>query len=1232
MAIPYATFPNLVGVYLETYLYSQAVEGNTSDQAYGKCRDMILSLLNVPDQTMRTIIYENMLENLLGEGQFVYNREIFSKKNLTIQTLFDEEILTEMFFASLDNEMTANSMAKILLSFLNQTTANNFDVSRYDHFLNFSTLIHSATLPGDNTGSSITKYESLKPVNYAIYKIVPNALLKNLIADLFAKNQKTRSIAFGYLCDTYYVQGILGGSSKQETLINQYLGLEYDEEGSYEKLKTRKDPLEGFLDGTLKHFVYEEATDILNGSLETDIGDALHSIDNLLKIAHDHAIEYRLRLSSLEQLNEMLQFLLDTLQKPDQGYKRQILSTIEMIANLGMENLIIYCGEKHRDRDAGYVERALGLVNKVLGSKAVPGDVVWTLVGPLYDLNSILFQENAANIIRLLISLLQQRNDGVRYQALLALNYIGLSLRVPAEKLPKGWSPGNAVMSLKRLQEKFFIIGEFDWVEYESKYKDTWSLFPLEEDSDYFVNLHLTNADRLNDPMFSVQDQVLEEKCRDFYEKIIQETGINSTGAIGQKVRHDVLLTNGEKWAKLIPTMELYLPSKLLEINIFSMLTKVYTNALALSDMRAENGIERITKLVEKILSSDVLMKEVRNSESLLQNLIELLEFVASNVLGPLYEIQSDNARAKMDVILNALSVVNGFLRFAFKSKQVKIKHILAKKVIKQSLIDLLQELSTFFNDNEVLYLKIGKLCKNIFRFPEIYLVLNLKPLLGNLFDFMFQFTSLEHFKNKHLARWFLQFFLVFSLQEEGSAQNTVTRNLTQSLSKLSITSQEIVSKSSSIGWLLRISEDRETQIRILAWNLMCNLVNKEIANEYQSSFETALQVLYAPNEGYGVVTNAVNYINKTLDIFMNEEDYEPVSDRLEESVQEGDDKKKLSKRELLRSLYRKNVISRLESMLKSGKKCPPLYLCGLVTLLRNTCVLDSRKAMPVFSQLGIWDLIVELINPKALKERNPGKKMTDWGKEVIELSILVNNVVQLLIFGMSYEKQVGEYLVYSTNLLKVVVKWLLLLTSLQEKALCRDNPQNNFLVDICSTTLTQILNFSICLNEDKAIVMINKLYEDKIQNDSKESKYNVYLLISKLFSATKNDLLILTLFRLLSNLLPKWKKGLHLVETQDNNGETLSESLILNLFNQYKLNDMMLADNKISWDDYLEAKNTMISCTCTLLNTSNPAKLAFMYSGYLSYCLKNMGKAADALLLEDVSPSQTTAVNKSKL
>jgi len=1046
-----------------------------------------------------------------------------------------------------------------------------------------------------------------------------------------------------------FLKRLHGGSGKQDKLVSEYN--EYDNKLRTSKRDTEseairnrgdKDPLDGFLDATSKYFVYKDVADSLEGDFYGgDIPETIATIEDLMKIASDPAVEYRHRLSSIEQIGEMLRGFLRAVAKPDQLYRKEILVTVERVARLAVDNLIDYCRDRFKEKDTGYIGRILGLTNRIMGTSGLPGDLVWSFVGPLYDLNSEFMKANGIEIISLLVSLLEQRNDNARYHALQALNYLALGFRLPKENLAEDWKPGMGAMSLKPLQEKFFVVGEFDWVDYLSKHKNFWSFLPLHEDANFFVDSHVVNAERLNDPQFSVQDQVLEEKCARFCNQINEEAGMRRSkigGAGGPRAENDILLGCAESWVKTIATMEFYLPTKLLEVDVFAMLTKVYGSCLTMTSLKSENSIERITTLLNKLLKSENLIKEVGSSESLLENTVEFLEFVASNVLGPLYEIQFENAREKMDVVLSALSIINRFLSFAHKSKQIKLKHILAKRVVKQSLIDLLHELSTFFSNNEALFLGIGKLAKNLLKFPEIYMVLNLKPLLGNLFDFMFQCSSVDNFKSKSLQRWFLRFFLSFSLWEEGSVQETATRNLSQSLSRLSAPSREIVSKSSCLGWLLKFSEDRETEIRNYAWNLMCNLVNKNVLNDYQSSVETALLTLYAPNEAYGVVANAVNYINKTLDIFMNEgaEDLGGGRDTVRSGFEgemsrrdlDREDKQQIDKNELLRKLYRQNIISRIKTMLDSFR-CPPIYLASLVTLLRNTCVLSPTKAMPVLNQLEFWDLLVELINPKVFQKRANGKKMTEWGTASVEAVMLVNNVMQFLVFAMSYDKQVGEYLIYCTQLVKLVIKWLRLTTTYQDKLWYKENAGHSFLIDSCSATLIQILNLGLFLNEDKTIVMVNKLYEDKIEKASRESRYNIYLLASKLFQATKNDLLILAIFRLISNLLPKWQKGSSLLEQRDINGECLSESLILNLFTHYKLNDMVMQDGQINHDDYIEAKNTMTACTCTLLSTSNPAKLSFIYSGFLAYCIKNMVKSTETLLLEDMNTSQVSTQRK---
>jgi len=212
MGVPYANMNNFIGLYAEVLLYAQVIEGGFGDQIYSKCRKMLLNLLNVPNVTIRTTLLESLLVNLLTDSQVIYRREGFPKKSLAFQSLLDREIVTEILFAGLESEQTINSVAKIFSSFLNIAMADNLNPARIQHFTNISTMIHCLTSESDPeaTGTGPTaskgKYECLRPISEAIYKALPEALLKSLLTDLFSKDRKRRVLALKFLADPLFLK------------------------------------------------------------------------------------------------------------------------------------------------------------------------------------------------------------------------------------------------------------------------------------------------------------------------------------------------------------------------------------------------------------------------------------------------------------------------------------------------------------------------------------------------------------------------------------------------------------------------------------------------------------------------------------------------------------------------------------------------------------------------------------------------------------------------------------------------------------------------------------------------------------------------------------------------------------------------------------------------------------------------------------------------------------------
>lgn len=90
-------------------------------------------------------------------------------------------------------------------------------------------------------------------------------------------------------------------------------------------------------------------------------------------------------------------------------------------------------------------------------------------------------------------------------------------------------------------------------------------------------------------------------------------------------------------------------------------------------------------------------------------------------------------------------------------------------------------------------------------------------------------------------------------------------------------------------------------------------------------------------------------------------------------------------------------------------------------------------------------------------------------------------------------------------------------------------------------------------------------------------------------------------------------------------NNESVADNLILICYTQYRLNEELFSEGKLSQDDYLEAKSGILSYCSAVLYGSNISKNAMISSGFLAMILSEFIETSESLLLEDTKASTRT-------
>lgn len=846
--------------------------------------------------------------------------QICSKKSLTFQLLLDSEFTTELIQCGLASEIIANSLTKIILNFLSAASQHRLPLHKFIHVLSFLPLFYSLS-----KASALNVSSSCKIIKDALAQIDGISSLKLLVLDLFSRNANDRRAAFRMLSNKSAIEDMLSNQLNTKTFLERY--------ANPQSLPSDADfdPLSLFLDKDRKALVLRP--DLEAVAVEYTIANpldckawadgSLEDLYNLLSVAKDRDIEINLRLSSVDQLCEYLGLLFKEESALDgkdvKDYIREllvfVLGALEGYARSEMLPNLLEKG----DTEKAFAAKLLGLLTALTHlSKRVPA------VSEMLGMYLSLYDARSHFLVKIALNFLHSQSANCVYQGLKLLSLLAFV------------TPQQAKYRIdvdSRLEESFFLMNTFQKAPYAFPEATYWSMYPLEDNLRFYIEKYLeTSNTRAGNRPINLQDKLLEEKIQTFTTGLLEEL----------KRNHDSLniFKAIEEWKRLLDTFGDTLPAALCEFPAISYAVKVLS--VTLTAFNFSSGIlSETSQLITGVLSHPGFLNQVNSNKKTFDEVLGLLDFLASQMIPIMLEIPMDNAREKMDLIHSALCLITKLVALIGKVKDAKFKQIVFKKILKQNFFEVVTKLVHFFYNNEDFLQKIAKLCQEMIVHPEIYLVHDLFPVTTVLMDFLFNFKPSLSFRAKHLSKTLLTLFLEYSrIDESFRARNLLATQQSLKSMPLSDTSKSNVMKVSTIGWLLRMTEDRETKVRVLAWNQLANVLDKNSLMNYGSSIDTALNVVYSPNEAYSVVIASIHFLNNVLSITASESDFQFLGSMLKATPSKEDtlcNYEGSSSRfqdgpiaDVESIFFRRNIISHLKTLLLK-KNAPPLFYGALI-------------------------------------------------------------------------------------------------------------------------------------------------------------------------------------------------------------------------------------------------------------------------------------------------------------
>lgn len=212
-------------------------------------------------------------------------------------------------------------------------------------------------------------------------------------------------------------------------------------------------------------------------------------------------------------------------------------------------------------------------------------------------------------------------------------------------------------------------------------------------------------------------------------------------------------------------------------------------------------------------------------------------------------------------------------------------------------------------------------------------------------------------------------------------------------------------------SWCVKLTRDREAEIRELAWDLLRRLLPRSL-QAHSSLIEEALMVSFGEADTYGVKTTAICFLSEVAALFGD-------ADLASSETQQ-----------FLTQLYQQGTISHIKSLLYENAGPCSSYFAALISLLTGLLVLDSAKVLAMCNQLDLWDGIMRLMRPGALAERSSNEKRvpfqslpsaSDQDSDLTTITLFFHFVGQ----SMSFDPQTCAFLLESTHILSYSLQWL---------------------------------------------------------------------------------------------------------------------------------------------------------------------------------------------------------------
>ncbi|KAL4500657.1 hypothetical protein ABPG72_003081 [Tetrahymena utriculariae] len=1201
-ALPFTNQTKYPKLYLDTLLYTIAEKPTkpSGDLYYQDVRKYFIQIANIPTK-LSHLVFQEILSYINRANRFINTKsgQQLSLQNLICQSLLDPYFASQLILAGLSKQENISLILQIIHQFCTLYFKQSNDVGVIDHIYRFISVFNQLQYAENE---AISKNAEL--LTDILRNKSEESWVHLITLDLFSKHPIIRKKAYAIL-------------RNEQLLRNTYLQRDTTHFVARLLIEHKKDESTNYED-VLAPFLNEQQTLIsyfdksLQFNLKKTVQVNLEDISNLYQVIIGENVEIKLKQSAVEQLIEKLTYL------ESKQYVQQEI-----------QNLVILL-----------IQYSISVIET---SPSIPFRTSMLALLSAFLCN---FKQFAKLRFQVLLCLSPAKQASLKYSLLTNLVSQDKDLRYYSLKMLYALCLNNNYLYYRNIQEKFNQNSEFNdfyahillkdqYIDFKINlsYKsidenqiEIWKIYPLNDFEDYYVQKYLEaqSADSLYSKNISdLQQSFIIQNTND---NIVQQDYSKCFGVLTQWFDYYCGLTHANRTEEFFTGFVCELFIKILSSE-YSQMHVNYTYTI----------IRHILKQTD--------INEYKYNIPLNTLIHDIISFLSTTTLSYVYQIPTLNLKDKAQMIVPFFQCLIAFQKFIHKQADPKLKHILTKKILKQTFMDLMMKFFNAFPHNQTYFDTLVKFQTVLLDQPESldfdinsfmkYIMEQLLIMYKPTFEFMYKS------KLKNILIFFLKYLSLFSSSQyitEAMQRSTL------------VASKKNLLKASTLGWILKYTDDRCTQIRVLSWNILLHLIEPKVLKIYKSIVELAVDVVMSPNEAFGVVICAARVLSKALQVYEEESDFENNDENDRDISQQEDiheeykNPKEVETRfeisEVLNVVNGKNLISHVKFMIEK-EGAPEIFYANAINLLYRITRLDRQKSIGIMSQLELFDKIVQLLDKKYYER--PGKIAPSDGKDRSQINserlMSVSLTCNFLTFILTLDKNQQNYLINGTNMLGYLLKWLKAISNSYIQPQFQTSFKNKKALDDSVNSIVKLLHTCIIFNEDITVFSINKRMQekikDKVTDESEIGNYiNIFRSLSYIIEQSKNDEMKRTCLQFIGQLLGGWRqKGSQLIDSKDFNQEIIGENLALQTYRQYKLLNHLFIKQEIEFQSFKQERNNVLSALASILSCSNYSKQAFVCSGFYQDIIRELYSVLDNINVETQTVfNVTTTSNKQSM